>query len=119
MIDRLLPPGVTKRLQVVNIAIGVVGLVVALFLPTSLAVKVINLVSMWTLVTAGVAGLDSARNPRQDDVEGVAPLLDERIATDDMVCPRCLGRIYEGSHVIVHDGAVYCGPTCARGQVRA
>jgi hypothetical protein len=38
-----------------------VGLAVAPFLSLEIAVKVINEVSMWTLVVAGLAGLDATR----------------------------------------------------------
>jgi hypothetical protein len=60
---RILPPHISEEIQAWMVVIGVVGLLIAPFLATSLAVKVINAVSMLTLATAGIAGVDSARNP--------------------------------------------------------
>lgn len=61
VLGRVVPPEVTQEVQAWLIVVGLVGVVIAPFLGTWIAVKVINVVSMITLVTAGLGGLDATR----------------------------------------------------------
>lgn len=60
-IIKYLPPRISQRIQGWMIVLGLIGMIAAPFLSQSVAIKVINEISMLTLVVAGLAGLDATR----------------------------------------------------------
>lgn len=62
-LHRVLPKDRVLKIQLALGIVGFIGMFVAPFLSTGLGVKVINEVSMITLVVAALAGISSERNP--------------------------------------------------------
>lgn len=60
---RKFPPERTIKLQAWNIVLGIAFLPIVPFVPIRVGVIIINVISCYTLVVAGLAGLDSARQP--------------------------------------------------------
>lgn len=66
VLARRLPPRISEEIQAWMIAAGIMGMIVAPFLTTRVAVIVINEVSMLTLTITGLAGVDAARTGGND-----------------------------------------------------
>lgn len=62
-LHKALPKERVLKIQLGLGAVGFIGILVAPFLSTAVAVLVINEVSMVTLVVAALAGISSERNP--------------------------------------------------------
>jgi hypothetical protein len=60
---RKFPPERTERIQAWTIIACIPLFLLVPFLPIGLGVRVVNLISVFALVIAALAGLDSARNP--------------------------------------------------------